>query len=92
MARNEPHCHLVALITQLIGEGHFDFLLAAAFPALMTRARPGSDSTGVRPDAEFADRHTMCRGQTELLARHLACIVSWLTGAADFGPNGVDSA
>jgi hypothetical protein len=30
-----------ALMTQLIGEGHLDFLRAAAFSALMTRVRPG---------------------------------------------------
>jgi len=58
----------------------------------MTRVRPGRVGTGAGPDAEFADRHSVHRGQTELLARHLACIVSWLAGATNFGSNRVDSA
>ena len=41
MARNDRTVLSWALMTQLIGEGHFDFLLAAAFSALMTRVRPG---------------------------------------------------
>jgi len=32
----------------------------------------------------------MHRGQTKFLARHLACIVSWLAGATNLGSSSVD--